>query len=105
VVGKFIIVCDMGGIATCYDAVDGHVYWKERLNGKFSASPMAANGLAYFVNEAGQTSVIKPGPVRQVVAENDLPAGQDELFRASPTPSDGQILLRSTSVLYCVGKH
>jgi outer membrane protein assembly factor BamB len=104
VVGQFIIVCDMGGIATCYDAEDGHVYWKERLKGKFSGSPIAAGGLVYFVNEAGQTVVIKPGPKLEIVAENDLPAGKEEIFRASPTPSDGQILIRSTSVLYCVGK-
>jgi len=104
VVGQFIIVCDMGGIATCYDAADGHIYWKERLSGKFSGSPIAAGGLVYFLNEDGKTIVIEPGPKLQVVAENEIPAGQNEIFRASPTPSGGQVFLRSTSVLYCVGK-
>ena len=27
VVGKYVIVCDMGGIVTCYDAADGHIYF------------------------------------------------------------------------------
>ena len=79
--------------------------------------------------EDGKTIVIKPGPKLDIVAENDLPtrskektAGtsapakaaaknpktaptdQDEIFRASPTPSDGQLFIRSTTVLYCVGK-
>jgi outer membrane protein assembly factor BamB len=103
-IGEFIIVCDMGGIATCYQATDGRVLWRERLGGKFSGSPIAANGLAYFVNEAGKTVVIKPGPKLEIVAENEFPSGTGELFRASPTPSDGQIFLRSTSMLYCVGK-
>ena len=26
VVGQFIIVCDMAGIVTCYDAADGHIW-------------------------------------------------------------------------------
>ena len=103
-VGNYIIVCDMSGIATCYAADDGHVFWKERLTGKFSGSPMAAGGLAYFVNEAGKTIVIEPGLALKIVAENDLPAGPDEIFRASPTPCQGQLFLRSTSVLYCIGK-
>lgn len=105
VVGKFIIVCDMGGVATCYDADDGRIYWKERLSGKFSGSPIAANGLVYFLNEEGRTTVIKPGLALEVVAENVLTAGNDEIFRASLTPVGGQFLLRSTSVLYCVGKN
>jgi outer membrane protein assembly factor BamB len=104
VLGEFIIVCDMGGIATCYNAVDGHVTWKSRLSGKFSGSPIAAGGLVYFVNEAGRTSVLRPGPDFQLVAENELPAGNEEVFRASPSPCNGQIFIRSTSVLYCIGK-
>jgi outer membrane protein assembly factor BamB len=103
-IGEYIIVCDMSGVATCYQGKDGRVLWRERLGGKFSSSPIAANGLAYFINEAGRTLVIKPGAKLEIVAENELPAGKGELFRASPTPCDGQILLRSRSQLYCIGE-
>lgn len=104
VVGKYIIVCDMAGIATCYNAADGQVYWKERLPGKYSGSPIAANGLVYFLNEDGRTVVIEPGETLKIVAENQLTATDEEIFRASLTPSDGQLFIRSTQVLYCVGK-
>ncbi len=104
VVGALVLVCDMGGIVTCYAATDGHVVWKNRLSGKFSGSPIAAGELAYFVNEAGKTFVLKRGAEFQVVAENSLTAGKEEIFRASPTPCDGQLFIRSTSMLYCVGK-
>jgi outer membrane protein assembly factor BamB len=104
VVGKFVIVTDMKGVFTCYDALDGHEYWKERIGGNFSGSPIAANGLVYFVDEAGRTVVIEPGETLKIVAENTLSSADDEIFRASPTPCDGQILIRSTKVLYCVGK-
>ncbi|HMF11241.1 MAG TPA: PQQ-binding-like beta-propeller repeat protein [Gemmataceae bacterium] len=104
VVGDYVMVCDMKGLATCYSANDGHIYWKERLSGEYSSSPIAANGLVYVTNEAGKTLVIKPGPSLEIVAENELIAGKDEIFRASPTPCDGQIFLRSTTVLYCLGR-
>jgi outer membrane protein assembly factor BamB len=104
VVGKFAIVTDMKGIFTCYDIVDGHEYWKERVGGNFSGSPIAANGLVYFTDEVGRTVVIRPGEALEIVAENKITADVEEIFRASPTPSDGQIFLRSTKVLYCIGK-
>jgi outer membrane protein assembly factor BamB len=104
VVGNYVIVCNMAGIATCYDAKDGHIYWSERLQGAHSASPIAANGLVYFINEEGVTRVIEPGPTLRVVSENALPVGDDEIFRASIAASDGKLLVRSTSVLYCLGK-
>jgi outer membrane protein assembly factor BamB len=103
-VGKYVLVCDMSGLATCYDATDGREYWKQRLTGKISGSPIAAGGLVYLLNEAGRTFVVEPGPALKIVAENDLPAGKSEIFRASLTPLDGQFFIRSTTVLYCVGK-
>lgn len=104
VIGQYIIVPDMNGVTTCYDAKDGHIYWNQRLTGKYSGSPIAANGLVYVMNEAGVTMVIKPGPKLDLVAQNSLPADRSEIFRATPTPCDGQIFIRSTTVLYCIGK-
>jgi outer membrane protein assembly factor BamB len=104
VIDNTMLVTDMDGVATCYDTKNGQIYWKERLGGKYSGSPIAANGLAYFLNEEGTTIVIKPGPQLEKVAENTLPADESEIFRASPTPSNGQLFIRSTSVLYCIGR-
>jgi outer membrane protein assembly factor BamB len=95
----------MSAVATCYDAQDGREYWRERLGGKMSGSPIAAGGLAYFTNEDGTTIVIEPGPELKIVAENSISPGKGEVFRASPTPAGGQIFLRSTAALYCVGKN
>lgn len=103
-VGKYLITADMTGIATCYDAANGKVAWKDRLRGAFTSSPIAANGLAFFQNEAGETFVIEPGPTFKVVAENSLGAGPNEIFRAALSPSNGQIFTRSQTHLYCIGK-
>jgi outer membrane protein assembly factor BamB len=102
-VGDYLVVASMTGITTCYQASTGKPLWTERLKGVFSSSPIAANGLVYFQNEAGETVVIKPGPALDIVATNTLGAS-GEVFRASLTPCNGQIFSRSDKVLYCIGK-
>jgi outer membrane protein assembly factor BamB len=104
VVDRYVIVCSMNGIATCYDAQSGKEMWKQRLVGQFSSSPIAAGGLVYFQNEAGETTVIEPGPALKIVARNKLPADSSELFRASLTPLSGRMYIRSNRNLYCIGQ-
>ena len=104
VVGQFVQVVSMDGLASCYDATSGEELWKERLGGNFTSSPIAANGLAYHQSDEGETVVIKPGPKLDIVTRNSLPAAKDEIFRASLTPSRGQMFSRSTKTLYCLGK-
>jgi outer membrane protein assembly factor BamB len=101
-VGNHLIVADMKGIATCYDSASGKELWKDRLRGAFSSSPIAAGGLVYFQNEAGETFVLEPGPKMKVIAENTLDA-TGEVFRASLTPSRGQVFSRSQTQLYSIG--
>lgn len=103
-IGPYIVVADMKGIATCYDATTGKEYWKERLTDAISSSPIAANGLAYFQDEKGNTTVIKPGPKLEIVAKNSVGGTAQELFRASLTPSEGQWFSRSDRMMYCIGK-
>lgn len=104
IVGKYLIVANMAGLTTCYDSATGKELWKDRIRGTFTASPIAAAGLVYFQNEAGDTFVIEPGPALKVVAENPLGAAKSEIFRASLGASNGQIFARSTTHLYCIGK-
>jgi outer membrane protein assembly factor BamB len=102
VIGDFMIAVSMDGIGCCYDVKTGRELWKDRLGGKHTSSPIAANGLAYFQTDSGETIVVKPGPQMEIVARNVLPAAADENFRASLAPSRGQIFSRSNKALYCV---
>lgn len=103
VVGDYVLVMNMGGIVTCYEAATGKERGKERLAGKFSSSPIAAGGRAYFQSDEGTTYVLEPGPALKVVARNELGAPAEENFRASLTPSGGQVFSRSDRALYCIG--
>ncbi len=103
-IGDYLLVTSMGGIATTYEAGTGKVIWTgERLKGAFSSSPIGAGGLAYFQNEAGETSVIEPGKALKVAATNNL-GTTGEVFRASLTPCDGKLYTRSDKALYCIGE-
>lgn len=102
-VGNHLVVFSMNGIAVGYDATSGEELWMQRIGGKFSSSPIAAGGLVYFQDEAGLTTVIRPGPELEIIAQNALSASDEEVFRASLTPSQGQIFSRSNLRLYCIG--
>lgn len=103
VIGEHLLLVNMQGILQEYTAGGDEVY-KARLDGAYTATPIAYDGKAFFLNEAGATVVVTPGSELDVVATNDIGAGKGELFRASITPSEGQVFLRSDKFLYCVGK-
>lgn len=88
------------GVAKCLRAATGEVVWRERLGGKFSASPVWADGKIYFLAENGKMTVVEDGPAFQVVAQNEL----GETCCASPAISQGNLFLRTDKALYCIGE-
>jgi outer membrane protein assembly factor BamB len=99
VVGDTIYMVNDGGIASCVDAISGEIYWQERFQGAFSASPSFADGMIYFQNETGVTTVVRPDREYQQVARNKLGDGRSRTF-ASFAFVDSAILLRSETHLY-----
>lgn len=79
------------GIATCADARSGKVHWTERLDGDFSASPVAADGRVYFQNEEGIGYVVRASTSFELLAENDL----EERSLASYAVADGALFVRT----------
>ena len=100
-VDKQLYVMNDGGILTCVDAISGDVEWRERVGGEFSASPTFANGLLYFSDREGKTTVVKPGSELNIVAENKI---DGTAHMASITPYENSFLLRSRKGLYRIGK-
>ena len=50
-----------GGVASCFDTANGEMIWRERIPGKYSASPLLADGRIYFCSQEGRTTVIEDG--------------------------------------------
>jgi len=105
VVGDTMLVAGLrGGVLTGYDASDGNELWVKRIDGQVSSSPVSYDGLAFFLTESGDTVVVDPESEEKIVTRNSLDATGDELFRASITPCDGRLFVRSDQVLYCIEK-
>jgi len=85
-----------GGILTAIEAKTGQELWSERIGGNYSASPLFANGNAYFFSEEGKTTVIAGGREFKKLAENKLDGG----FMASPAVTDKALILRTKTHLY-----
>ena len=88
------------GVAKCFQAASGEVLWRQRLGGKFSASPVWADGKVYFLAENGKMTVAEDGPTFKVVAQNEL----GEKCCASPAISQGNLFIRTEKALYCIGQ-
>lgn len=97
--GRIYTIGD-GGIAQCFDADTGKLVWKERVGGKFSASPLLADRRIYLSSHAGLTTVIEAADEFQVLAENQL----DGQIMASPVVVEDDLLLRTDTHLYRVGE-
>ncbi|HLM56477.1 MAG TPA: PQQ-binding-like beta-propeller repeat protein [Pyrinomonadaceae bacterium] len=100
--GKLFYVVNDKGIVFCFDAKTGkEVYGRQRLKpGSYSGSPVLADGKIYVTNEDGLTSVFKAGPQFELLAENNL----GEYCLSSPAVSGGQIFIRTSNHLYCIGQ-
>lgn len=84
------------GVLSCLDGKTGELRWKQRIGGNFSASPLYANGLVYLLDEAGLTTVFKPGEEFEEVSQNDL----NERSLASFGITGNAILLRTEKAIY-----
>jgi outer membrane protein assembly factor BamB len=97
--GLLYMANDVGAI-TAVDAATGQKVWQERLDGIFSASPVAADGKIYFASETGETIVLRSGREPRIVARNAI----GERLIASPAISNGQIFLRGDGRLVVIGR-
>jgi outer membrane protein assembly factor BamB len=91
------------GVLTAVSAASGERIWQERVDGVFSASPVAGGGHVYFLDESGETVVLKAGAKDRapaIVARNAL----DERAVASPAISNGQIFIRTDKHVFAIGK-
>ena len=91
-----------GGILTALDPATGRELKVGRVKGAlggYSASPVAADGKVFLVNEEGKVAVLKAGPDWDLLAVNDLGEGSF----ATPALSQGRIYVRTDEALYCFG--
>ena len=97
--GDHLYMINDAGILTCLDARSGEPRWVQRLDGNYSASPVAVAGRVYFTSEEGVTTVISAGPEFRVLARNAL----DGATLASLAIVRGSIVVRTDRFVYRIG--
>jgi outer membrane protein assembly factor BamB len=96
-IDDLIFLVNADGIASCVEAKTGELVWKERIEGKYSASPIYANDRIYCFNENAVSTVIKPSRQFEVLAVN--PLAEEELM-ASPAAVGKSLFIRTGKHLY-----
>ena len=100
--GRLYILFDRG-LVSCVDAKSGRVlYDRERLPDgfAFTASPWAANGHVYCLNEDGVCYVLRAGDRFELLHTNRL--SDDDMCMATPALTGGRLLIRTSARLYCL---
>lgn len=92
-----------GNVVRCYNARTGELNYQQRLPGAAgsTASPWAAGGRVYCLDEVGRTTVLASGPEFKVLVTNQL---AEDLFWASPAFTGDCMIVRSLQSLYCIGE-
>ena len=95
--GSHLYMVSDGGVTTCLEAATGKEIKKGRLNGKFTASPVYAEGRIYFCDEdKGNTYVVEASPEMKELSVNLLADG----CMASPAISGKALFIRTKTHLY-----
>lgn len=92
---RIFMVADFG-IASWIDADKGEMIWRERIGGRFFASPLYGDGRIYLFDQKGRTLVVAPGEKYQLLAENPL----EGKVNATPAIAGRAIFLRTDAALY-----
>ncbi|HEY1065244.1 MAG TPA: PQQ-binding-like beta-propeller repeat protein, partial [Pirellulales bacterium] len=101
--GQCLTVKD-GGIVTAFDAASGDELYTKRVgaNGRYYASPVAANGHIYLTSlDDGTITVMKAGTDKpEVVAKNEL----QERIAATPAIANDVLYVRTAGHIYAFGE-
>ncbi len=104
--GDYFVLSDLRKTLSRVEPATGKVKWTVKTPGreKYEASPLAADGKIYIVNFEGQVSVLDAADGKLLRSiPMDQPTG-GEVVRASVVAAGGQLFIRTTRKLYCIGK-
>jgi outer membrane protein assembly factor BamB len=104
--GDFFVLSDVRKSLARVEPRSGKPKWTVATPGgvKYEASPLAADGKIYLINFSGQVAIFSAADgklLRQIPMEDRT---DGDPIRASIGAAHGQLFIRTTHKLYCVGK-
>lgn len=104
--GDFFVLSDVRKSLSRVEPRSGKVKWTIPTPGraKYEASPLVGDGKVYLIDFNGQAAVVDAasGKVLRLIPMDEPTGG--EVVRSSIVAADGQLFLRTTRRLYCIGK-
>lgn len=99
-----LYICDMKGVAHCFDCATGEIRWKERLPGSsgecWSSMTMTGDGVIYLMSQKGDVFVFRASPDGyEAIAKNQM----EENSNSTVAVSNGQLIIRTFDALWCIG--
>ena len=104
--GDFFVLSDLRKHLSRVEPRTGKVKWSIETPGsaKYEASPLAADGKIYLIDHSGEVSIVDAADgsvIKRIVMDK---ASGLTAVRASISAAHGQLFIRTTHKLYCVGK-
>ncbi len=104
--GDFFVLSDVRKSLSRVEPRSGKPKWTVATPGhsKYEASPLAADGKIYLINFKGEVAILSAarGELLRVIPMDE--ATDHDPLRASISAAHGQLFIRTTRKLYCVGK-
>lgn len=92
-----LFIVNRASVLTCANAANGERLWQLRLQGPFSATPVAAGNTLFCVSEKGVLQAVDTTkPEGEIVSTLEL----KETILATPAIADGALYLRSDATLW-----
>jgi outer membrane protein assembly factor BamB len=104
--GDFFVLSDVRKSLARVEPRTGRVKWVVPTPGraKYEASPLAADGRLYTINFDGTVAIFAAAD-GQLIREISMDQPQDgEMVRASIVAAGGQLFIRTTRQLFCIGR-
>ena len=102
--GKFYVLNGNKRKLMCLEP-SGKIVWSGDVGkGNFQSSPTAADGKIYMMNFPGEVFVVQAGGSEFKLLHTAAMGDGENTLRASIPISQGQLFIRTSKTLYCVGK-
>ncbi len=103
--GDFFILSDVRNALSRVDPKSGKVHWSVSLprGKKYEASPLVADGKVYLINFIGDVIVVDADSGKLISKISMDEPTDDDPVRSSIVAAHGQLFIRTSGKLYCIG--
>lgn len=98
--GDLAFLWSDAGVVSCYQTGSWKMLWRERVGGKYFASPICVGDKVFCPSRDGEMVVLAAAPEYRLIARFPLPEGT----HATPAVADGMMFVRTYGELFAVGK-